>query len=83
MRAAIAYSLASDEPSLDRLRARLRTLWTTEPIPYRRQNDGDYLIPSMKLRPDLGDRAAGFALHLKSAEAHGNSGVADRLVTAE
>ncbi|WP_029003183.1 NAD(P)H-dependent oxidoreductase [Azorhizobium doebereinerae] len=48
----------------ERLRERMRTLATTPPIPYRRQNGGDYLIPSMELRPGLGDPGAtGFALH--------------------
>ena len=44
---------------------RMRTLADTSPIPYRQQNGGDYLIPSMQLRPELeasGD--AGFSLHL-------------------
>ena len=49
----------------DSLRERMRTLATIAPIPYRRQNGGDYLIPSMELRPDLGGPSAqGFALHL-------------------
>jgi len=49
----------------ERLRERIRTLATTPPIPYRRQNGGDYRIPSLQLRPELGDPgAAGFALHL-------------------
>ncbi|PST18778.1 flavodoxin family protein [Mesorhizobium plurifarium] len=49
----------------ERLRERMRTIGTTSPIPYRQQNGGDYLIPSMQLRPGLGDPAAlGFALHL-------------------
>jgi NAD(P)H dehydrogenase (quinone) len=48
----------------ERLRARLRTLWSDQPIPYRRQNGGDYAIPSMQLRDGLGDpQAHGFALH--------------------
>ena len=48
-----------------RLRERMRTLATTPPIPYRRQNAGDYLIPSMQLRPGLGDPGkTGFALHM-------------------
>lgn len=47
------------------LRQRMQTLATTPPIPYRRQNGGDYLIPSMQLRPELGQpEGAGFALHL-------------------
>jgi NAD(P)H dehydrogenase (quinone) len=27
--------------------------WQTAPIPFRRQNHGDYLIPSLTLRPEL------------------------------
>lgn len=50
----------------DALRARMRTLETTAPIPFRRQNGGDYTIPALELRDALGaDGAAGFALHLK------------------
>ncbi|RAI41644.1 NAD(P)H-dependent oxidoreductase [Rhodoplanes roseus] len=47
------------------LRERMRTIATTPPIPYRRQNGGDYLIPACELRPELGDPSApGFALHV-------------------
>ena len=50
----------------DRLRERMRTLWTAQPIPYRRQNGGDYAIPTMQLRPELGEGDAhGFELHLE------------------
>jgi len=59
---------AGFEPVAERLRDRMRTLATTPPIPYRRQNGGDYLIPSMNLRPELGDSGAtGFALHSNQA----------------
>lgn len=52
------------------LRARIRALETTRPIAYRQQNGGDYLIPSMQLRPELGEATAtGFALHLKDETA--------------
>jgi NAD(P)H dehydrogenase (quinone) len=48
----------------EQLRERMRTLGTAAPIPYRLQNGGDYLIPSMQLRPELGGPGAtGFALH--------------------
>ena len=54
----------------ERLRERMRTLATTTPIPYRRQNGGDYVIPSLQLRPCLGDPSAtGFALHLDASDA--------------
>lgn len=49
---------------------RVRTLATTPPIPYRQQNGGDYLIPTMQLRPGLGHPGAeGFKLHVKSDDA--------------
>lgn len=47
----------------EELRGRMRTLASTPPIPYRRQNGGDYHIPSLQLRDGLGDGATGFALH--------------------
>jgi NAD(P)H dehydrogenase (quinone) len=52
------------------LRERMRTLFTARPIPYRRQNHGDYAIPSMQLHPELGDsEARGFALHVDASRA--------------
>ena len=42
---------------------RLDTLASTAPIPFRRQNHGDYLIPSLTLRPELAPGERGFALH--------------------
>ena len=57
------------EQMAERLRERMRTLATTPPIPYRRQNGGDYLIPSMQLRPGLGTPdATGFALHVSGED---------------
>jgi NAD(P)H dehydrogenase (quinone) len=59
---------AGFEAEAERLRARMRTLAETPPIPYRRQNGGDYLIPAMELRPELGDpNGTGFAVHLSDA----------------
>ncbi|HEY4201543.1 MAG TPA: NAD(P)H-dependent oxidoreductase [Devosiaceae bacterium] len=56
------------QSAAERLRERMRALETTPPIPYRRQNAGDYHIPSMQLRPDLADPdETGFALHLNDA----------------
>lgn len=46
------------------LAERLDTLWQTEPIPFRRQNHGDYLIPSLTLRPELAPGQSGLAVHL-------------------
>lgn len=51
------------------LRERMRTLETATPIPYRRQNGGDYHIPAMELREGLeAPGASGFGLHLRAAE---------------
>ncbi|MCG6204017.1 NAD(P)H-dependent oxidoreductase [Rhodopseudomonas sp. HC1] len=56
---------AEFEARAEQLRERMRTLATVTPIAYRRQNGGDYLIPSMELRPGLGAAGAtGFNLHL-------------------
>ena len=57
------------EPIAESLRERMRTLFTAQPIPYRQQNGGDYLIPSMQLHPKLGNPgASGFALHLNDED---------------
>lgn len=49
------------------VRERMRELFTTPPVPYRQQNGGDYLIPSMELRPELNPGVTGFATHLMGA----------------
>ncbi|MFV3415972.1 NAD(P)H-dependent oxidoreductase [Pseudomonas nitroreducens] len=43
---------------------RLDTLQTTPPIPFRRQNGGDYEIPALTLREEINQGATGFAAHL-------------------
>jgi len=51
----------------DRLRGRMRALFTDTPIPYRRQNAGDYAIPSMELREEAAvSTLTGFGAHLRS-----------------
>jgi NAD(P)H dehydrogenase (quinone) len=47
------------------LRARMRSLSTDAPIPYRKQNGGDYFIPSMELRPEFSPGRTGFGVHLQ------------------
>ena len=42
---------------------RLDTLASTAPIPFRRQNHGDYLIPSLTLRPELAVGESGLTIH--------------------
>ncbi|WP_437733561.1 NAD(P)H-dependent oxidoreductase [Sorangium sp. So ce1335] len=42
---------------------RLERLFVEEPIPYRRQNHGDYEIPSMRLKEGLGAGKQGLRLH--------------------
>lgn len=58
------------EPLAERLRERMRDFPFTTPIPFRRQNAGDYLIPSMQLKTGLelvGE--TGFALHRRASAA--------------
>lgn len=45
------------------VRDRMRTLFTVAPIPYRKQNHGDYHIPAMTLREEHHPGGAGFELH--------------------
>jgi NAD(P)H dehydrogenase (quinone) len=45
---------------------RLDTLWSAAPIPFRKQNAGDYLIPALTLRDALAPGVTGFAAHLGS-----------------
>ncbi|KEQ53912.1 NAD(P)H-dependent oxidoreductase [Sphingobium chlorophenolicum] len=47
----------------EHLRERMRNFFTAEPIPYRMQNGGDYLIPSLQLRAELSPGIDGFAAH--------------------
>ncbi|XEG70124.1 NAD(P)H-dependent oxidoreductase [Pseudomonas sp. abacavir_1] len=43
---------------------RLDSLFSAAPIPFRRQNAGDYEIPSLTLREDIAPQLTGFAAHL-------------------
>ena len=44
---------------------RLDSLQTTAPIPFRRQNGGDYDIPALTLREEIAPQASGFASHIE------------------
>jgi NAD(P)H dehydrogenase (quinone) len=46
------------------LGVRLDTLWETDPIPYRKQNAGDYDSPALVLKPELSAGRSGFDIHL-------------------
>ena len=46
------------------LAARLDRLWTDSPIPFRKQNAGDYSIPALELDSDLAPGRAGFGVHV-------------------
>ncbi|PFH19943.1 MULTISPECIES: NAD(P)H-dependent oxidoreductase [Burkholderia] len=45
---------------------RLDTLWTAKPIPFRRQNAGDYEIPALTLKAEIAPERVGFGAHLDS-----------------
>jgi len=51
------------ERSAEDVRERMRTIFTTPPIPYRKQNYGDYHIPEMTLRQEHHPGTTGFAVH--------------------
>ena len=51
------------EDTLGALGTRLDRAMHDAPIAYRRQNQGDYLIPELTLKPGLGSQQTGFALH--------------------
>ena len=53
-----AYARITEE-----LGQRLDTLFTAKPIPFRRQNGGDYEIPALTLREDIAPGEAGFGVH--------------------
>jgi len=52
----------------DTLGRRLDKLFSTAPLPFRRQNGGDYAIPELGLRPDLAPGRTGFGIHLDDAQ---------------
>jgi len=49
----------------EELGQRLDTLRTTPPIPFRRQNAGDYRIPQLTLREEVAPGTVGFAAHVE------------------
>ena len=49
----------------DALGERLDTLFTTAPIPFRKQNAGDYEIPALTLRANIAPNQSGFAAHVR------------------
>ncbi len=60
---------ASFAAMAEELRERMRTIETVKPIPFRRQNGGDYIIPQMELREGLETPGTnGFSLHLYQDE---------------
>jgi NAD(P)H dehydrogenase (quinone) len=54
---------------------RLDDLWSTAPIPFRRQNGGDYRIPELVLQDWIAPGEAGFGVHLAP---QGPASAADR-----
>lgn len=55
---------AGFEPLCEALGQRLDTLWTAAPIPFRKQNAGDYRIPELTLRPEFAQGRSGFGIHV-------------------
>ncbi|MGE4261072.1 NAD(P)H-dependent oxidoreductase [Shewanella sp.] len=68
----VLYRVQKMQPSAfteacQQLAQRLDTLATTTPIPFRRQNFGDYQIPAMTLRDDILPEQGGFAVHVQES----------------
>lgn len=55
---------ASFPATRDALGERLDNLFSTTPIPFRRQNAGDYEIPALTLRSDISPGQSGFGAHV-------------------
>ena len=57
-----------DETRFERVREelgqRLDNLWMTAPIPFRKQNAGDYDIPALTLRSDIAAFETGLGIHV-------------------
>lgn len=53
------------EAACAELGEKLDKLFTAAPIPYRKQNAGDYVIPSLVLRDDIEPGKTGYASHIK------------------
>lgn len=52
------------EAIAEKLKAKMKSITTASPIPYRRQNGGDYTMPTLQLKPGLEKGGnVGFALH--------------------
>lgn len=54
----------------DELGERLDNFWKTAPIPFRKQNAGDYDIPALTLRAELVPGESGFAVHVADDDQH-------------
>ena len=50
------------------LETRMDQIFTSESIPFRRQNSGDYEIPALTLRPEVAAGVVGFAAHRSDIE---------------
>jgi NAD(P)H dehydrogenase (quinone) len=62
--------------TLSALGARLDNAMLAAPIAYRNQNDGDYVIPALTLKPELSSDRIGFALHRRDEKTSDSTGLA-------
>jgi NAD(P)H dehydrogenase (quinone) len=59
------FKEADFEHAANGLRAAVKNFWDAEPIPFRKQNFGDYSIPDMQLNPGLEAKGTtGFSIHI-------------------
>jgi len=69
-----AMDMTRHQETLSALGARLDNAMQAAPIAYRSQNRGDYLIPSLTLKPELSADRIGFALHRRDEPASALAG---------
>ncbi len=63
--------------TLSALGARLDGAMLDAPIAYRNQNDGDYVIPTLTLKPELSSERIGFALHRRDEKTSDSTDLAE------
>jgi NAD(P)H dehydrogenase (quinone) len=69
-----AMDTTRHDETLRALGARLDNAMQAEPVAYRSQNRGDYLIPALTLKPELSAARIGFALHRRDERASDPAG---------
>ncbi len=74
--------LAGFEPVAGQMREQMRALETADLFPYRMENGGNYQVPRLELRPELGDAGAfEFALRVDQSTGRASADRSDSSTT--